>query len=60
MALAPGEVLRVLADDPAARIDFPHFCAETGHVLVAAEDLDGCREYLICRRTRATASAARG
>ena len=25
--LAPGAVLRVLADDPAARIDFPHFCA---------------------------------
>ena len=48
--LAPGAVLRVLADDPAARIDFPHFCRETGHVLVAEADLDGCREYLIRRR----------
>jgi tRNA 2-thiouridine synthesizing protein A len=33
-ALAPGQVLRVLADDPAAVIDIPHFCRETGHILV--------------------------
>jgi tRNA 2-thiouridine synthesizing protein A len=30
-ALAPGQVLRVLADDPAALVDIPHFCAEQGH-----------------------------
>jgi tRNA 2-thiouridine synthesizing protein A len=35
-ALAPGQVLRLLASDPAARIDVPHFCAEAGHTLVAA------------------------
>ena len=35
-ALAPGAVLRVLADDPAALVDIPHFCAETGHALVGA------------------------
>ena len=29
--LASGEVLEVLADDPAAMIDIPHFCAEQGH-----------------------------
>jgi tRNA 2-thiouridine synthesizing protein A len=29
-------VLRLLASDPAARIDVPHFCAEAGHTLVAA------------------------
>ena len=40
-ALAPGALLRVLADDPAARVDFPHFCAEQGHALVAEADLDG-------------------
>ncbi len=33
-ALAPGAVLRVLADDPAALVDIPHFCAEAGHALV--------------------------
>jgi tRNA 2-thiouridine synthesizing protein A len=29
--MAAGEVLQVLADDPAAIIDIPHFCAEAGH-----------------------------
>lgn len=37
-ALQVGEVLRVLADDPAAVIDMPHFCAEQGHELVSASD----------------------
>lgn len=32
-ALAPGEVLTLLTDDPAAVVDVPHFCAEAGHVL---------------------------
>ena len=36
-ALPPGALLRVLADDPAARIDLPHFCTEGGHVLVTEE-----------------------
>ncbi len=36
--LAPGAVLQAIADDPAARIDVPHFCAEQGHALVSAED----------------------
>lgn len=30
-ALPQGAVLRVLASDPAAIIDMPHFCAEAGH-----------------------------
>jgi tRNA 2-thiouridine synthesizing protein A len=37
-ALAPGAVLRMLADDPAARVDVPHFCAEQGHALLSQED----------------------
>lgn len=40
-SLPSGALLRVLADDPAARIDFPHFCAEQGHGLVGAADLPG-------------------
>jgi tRNA 2-thiouridine synthesizing protein A len=39
MALAPGQVLRVLADDPAALVDIPHFCAEQGHDLVDRAEL---------------------
>ncbi len=34
LALAPGQVLRLLADDPAAVIDVPHFCAEQGYELL--------------------------
>jgi len=33
-ALPEGAVLRLLASDPAAVIDVPHFCAEAGHVLL--------------------------
>lgn len=36
-ALAPGDVLEVLTDDPAAIIDIPHFCAEAGHELAEAD-----------------------
>ena len=49
-ALAPGAVLRVLADDPAARIDFPHFSHETGHALLEQAEAEGWQEYLIRRR----------
>ena len=37
-ALPKGEVLSVLTDDPAAAIDVPHYCAESGNELVTAED----------------------
>jgi tRNA 2-thiouridine synthesizing protein A len=40
-ALAPGAVLRMRADDPAARVDVPHFCAEQGHALLAQRDAPG-------------------
>jgi tRNA 2-thiouridine synthesizing protein A len=29
--LPPGAVVRLLADDPMAAIDVPHFCTEQGH-----------------------------
>jgi tRNA 2-thiouridine synthesizing protein A len=31
---APGAVVTVLADDPLARIDIPHFAAEGAHTLL--------------------------
>lgn len=31
---APGSQWVLLADDPMAQIDVPHFCAESGHQLV--------------------------
>lgn len=36
--MASGTVVRVLATDPAAKIDMPHFCNETGHTYLGAED----------------------
>ena len=38
MQMQSGDTLRVTADDPAARVDFPHFCAEQGHDLLTQED----------------------
>jgi tRNA 2-thiouridine synthesizing protein A len=37
-ALGPGEQVQLLADDPMARIDVPHFAAAAGHEVVAVED----------------------
>ena len=31
MPLATGSIVRVLTTDPAALIDMPHYCAESGH-----------------------------
>lgn len=36
-ALAPGESVRLLADDPMARIDVPHFAAANGHEVITVE-----------------------
>jgi tRNA 2-thiouridine synthesizing protein A len=46
-ALAVGQVLRVQADDPAAVIDVPHFCAEAGHALIGTVEAAGGRLYFI-------------
>ncbi|MEL6318729.1 MAG: sulfurtransferase TusA family protein [Pseudomonadota bacterium] len=39
--LPPGARLLVVADDPAALIDVPHFCVEQGHALEAQGERDG-------------------
>ncbi len=47
-ALGTGAVLRSRADDPVARIDFPNFCTEQGHALIAqADEPDGVMIFLI-------------
>ena len=48
-ALSKGQVLRVLADDPAAFIDMPHFCAEAGHELVSMTD-EGAQQIYHLRK----------
>ncbi len=38
--VASGTIVKVLADDPAALIDIPHFCAEAGHEYMGSEPYD--------------------
>lgn len=47
--MAPGAVLRLIATDPAAVVDVPHFCRESGHELLGTEAAEGARTYLIRR-----------
>ncbi|WP_226627325.1 sulfurtransferase TusA family protein [Alloyangia pacifica] len=45
--MGSGEVLRVVATDPAAVIDVPHFCNEAGHALIGSADEGEAQVYLI-------------
>lgn len=45
--LAVGQVLEVIADDPVAVIDIPHFCTESGHDLLNVTELETSAIYLI-------------
>lgn len=49
-SLASGQRLRVLADDPAAVVDFPHFCQESGHTLDDQSHQDGIQTYVIRKK----------
>ena len=46
-----GDVLKVLADDPVAVIDIPHYCEEAGHDLLSS-DLDGSPQVYLIRKGR--------
>jgi len=50
LAAAPaGARVRLLADDPMARIDVPHFVAEIGAEMVAREDVEGGLSFLVAK-----------
>jgi len=42
-----GQVLRIVATDPAAVIDVPHFCTEAGHAFLGASEVQDAQAYLI-------------
>lgn len=44
--LPAGAVLRLLASDPAAVVDVPHFCAQAGHSLL---DMTEAADHTIYR-----------
>ncbi|KFE36874.1 sulfurtransferase TusA family protein [Thioclava atlantica] len=45
--LPAGALVRLEATDGASWVDVPHFCAQTGHELVEAEDWEGIKVYLV-------------
>jgi tRNA 2-thiouridine synthesizing protein A len=49
LSMKPGERLLVEATDPLAAIDFPAFCTETGHRLVATDQQEKVLRFLIER-----------
>lgn len=46
-SLESGAQLKVLADDPAAVIDVPHFCHEQGHTLESQDEENGALVFVI-------------
>ncbi|MDV7272221.1 sulfurtransferase TusA family protein [Thioclava sp. A2] len=48
--LPSGAVVRLIASDGASWIDVPHFCGQTGHELISAEDTGKTKIYLVRRR----------
>ena len=45
----PGAKVRLLADDPLARIDVPHFANGAGFVVVETGERDGVLSFLVAR-----------
>lgn len=45
----PGVKVRLLADDPLARIDVPHFANGAGFVIVETGERDGVLSFLVAR-----------
>ncbi|SLN72993.1 sulfurtransferase TusA family protein [Oceanibacterium hippocampi] len=52
--VAPGNILTIIATDPASVIDFRHFCDVSGNELVSQTESAGIFTYVI-RRGEATA-----
>ncbi len=47
MPLASGDLVRLIADDPASIVDVPHFCNEQGHELVSTDEVDGSIQFVV-------------
>ncbi|MEH6834575.1 MULTISPECIES: sulfurtransferase TusA family protein [Falsihalocynthiibacter] len=46
-SMAKNQVLSLLANDPAAEIDVPHFCSESGHEFLGQETANDGTFYFI-------------
>ncbi len=47
LGMQPGDRLRVIITDKAALKDFPLFCTESGHQLIAIHDADKTAEIIL-------------
>lgn len=50
--VAVGAEVRLLADDPAAFVDVPHFCTEAGHTLVETSTEGAVASYLVRKEAK--------
>jgi tRNA 2-thiouridine synthesizing protein A len=48
-AAPPGAPLVLIADDPLARIDVPHFLGEAGGELVETSEVNGLLRFLVVK-----------
>ena len=48
-AAGPGARVRLLADDPLARIDVPHFAAQVGAEVLERAEAEGALSFLVAR-----------
>ena len=46
----PGAVVELIADDPLARIDVPHFARESGHHLLEIADQSGVMTFRLRKK----------
>jgi len=47
--MAPSAVLKITADDPAAPLDFEHFCDTGGHQLLSSTEQAGIFTFVIAK-----------
>ncbi len=47
---APGQTVRLLADDPLARIDVPHFVSGEGHRLISSTADGAILIFIVARQ----------
>jgi len=45
--LAPGGILRVVADDPMSLVDIPHMCHGEGHTVESVTSREGTSEFVL-------------
>lgn len=48
-AAPDGARVRLLADDPLARIDVPHFAAQAGATVLDQSEIDGALSFLVAK-----------